>query len=428
MISPSFRRLIFFLILLVSSVYLILIWCRKFSLISIRSSESQIDAILGTAIQTTTSICGVILALIFLTAQLSINKPHVVRTLYRSVEVHILIFFFVITIFLGYTVYPLTFKFQENVYVLKVISTVLILSIASVFLVIPVLALQIENLIPLILASKLSKKITPEAIIDYGLTSVEVLSRSPLKVNYQLITVGLNPRFEDPFRPLHEVLMDAVSAKDRVLFGKLFLHFLRPIAKVHNIDWRPNSNLNKGDKRSRLYFLSRKSSLIEQVHTTLAVLHYAVKRARNLKQEWELRDTGRHGIINGIATLTLKLLDRPDTEITIRIALYAVFHISKEYKDVQPYGRIEPLNSFFQIATYLDTKCKFAEAFLCTEILAWISVHTKQIATKRSLEMEDSLSHKLKRYYKSIKLKAASDEEWVPGCQTEDPWRSWLNE
>lgn len=428
-ISPRFRKAIFVLIILISVIYVFLTWIGKFSFFALSEfSESHIDTILGTAIQTTGSICGVILALVFITAQLALNKPYVMRMLYRSIEVYILVFYFVVTLFLGYVVFPLTSIAKDTYWVLSIINTVIIFSIASVCLVIPVLTLQLENMIPIILASKLSRRMNSRAIMDYGLTSVSLISRMPLVLNYELVTVGLNPRIEDPFRPIHEVLMEAVSARDRVLFGKLFLHFLRPIALVHQVPWKPNLIEKAGKKRwNGIKWRRKKYSPEEKIHTSLAILHYAVKRARNLKKEWSSRDTGRHGILRGIGNLILSLFESKDTEITIRIAIYAMFHISKEYSEIQPFGRIEPINMFFDISSKLDNVSKYQEALLCLEALAWISVRTKQISGNRSLAVEQVLNDKLYNLFALAMSKAMADVKWMPGLGEEDPWRNWLS-
>ena len=227
------RHFSFVTIVLASLLTMVAIWRGKVAIYNpIGHGESHVDAVLATAIQTTSAVGGIALALFFITAQLSASKASVLRELYRSSEVYVLLSYFAGTLLLGYLAIT-SLPHPHDARAFKLVDTVLMLAFSSAVLIIPVLMLQIENLNPAVLAAKLADRIRPARIIDYGLTHVELLPDDPHRIQYRLITVSLRPKEIDPLRPLHEVLMEAVNTRDRVLFSKLFRHLLKPITHIH---------------------------------------------------------------------------------------------------------------------------------------------------------------------------------------------------
>src|SRR5206468_3256900 len=85
-----------------------------------------------------------------------------------------------------------------------------------------------------------------------------------------------------------------------------------------------------------------------RVHTTLAILHYVVKRARNLRSEWDDRDIGRHGTITALGDLVMALSGVSGSEPAVRLALFAARQTAEYYADVKPFGRIEPFADYFK--------------------------------------------------------------------------------
>lgn len=420
------RKIVFFAIIGVSLVSIIAIWTNRLSLYNpIEYPYSRLDTVLATVIQNTGTVGGIALALVFITAQLSASKTSVLRELYKSTETYILLLFFVATILLGYAALVAV---PDGTITIRLTNTVLVLACAFVLLIVPVLMLQVENLNLTTLASKLSNKINPRTVIDYGLTSVQAAPGDPTRIEYQLITVGLRPLGIDPFRPIHEILMEAVNARDRVLFGKLFRYLLKQIAVVHGAKWDLTSRIG-GDFISTdpmLSFLAKRYSREERIHLTLAILHYSVKRARNLLTEWNDRDIGRHGILTGIGDLIRCLSYVPQANISIRISIYAALHIAEYYKGVRPFGRIEPFNSYFEAANRLESAGKVREAELCAAVLGWVSIHTEQLRSDRSPNLQNGLSSNLQSVFWATQTQAKQDPGWLPGLESEDPWRKWL--
>jgi hypothetical protein len=425
------RRLIVLIIIASSLIILLLVWLRVLSFYNppIDShSHSHTDTLLATIIPTTATFGAVALAVVFLTAQLSAaaGRSSVLRELYRGSDIYILFTYLSVTLLIGYVALAIEVGPSNSVLGSMLINFVLVLASTSALLVLPTLMSQVENLDPIALAAKLSMRTKPRAIKDYGLTHVEFVSSQPNTVKYYLSTVGLRPRSIDPLRPLHELFMEAVKARDRVLFGKLFRYLLKLVAQVHGAYWDPKGN--KVVNNSRFNQISRlrakRYDLCEKIHMTLAILHYSVKRARNLLTEWENRDIGRHGILTGVGDLIRSLAKVDNTNTAIRICLYATLHITGFYSNVEPYGRIEPLNAYFLAADELLAAGKKQEAELCIEILGWASTHTSQLSSGRSAGLEENLSENLRQLYLVSQENSENNQDWLPGGE-EDPWRNW---
>lgn len=420
-----FRSFIIPTIVIASLVLLALIIFKNIHLHNPQLDDAQIYTLVGTVVQTTGTFGAVALAVMFLTAQFSgSGRPSVVRELYRSRDVYVLFGYAAATVLSGYMAMVTTGQLMTP-WRDRVVDIVMVFGGASVLLLLPALISQLENLDQITLASKLAIRITPPAIIEYGLTDVQALPDK--KVEFHIATVGLRPRLVDPLRPLHELVMEAVNVRDRVLFGKLFRCLLAPIAKVHGIAWDTYGASSSPHLLPTVPWRAIRASrvsLVEKTHVTLAILHYSVKRARNLLTEWERRDIGRHGILTGIGDLIKALAFVKDGATAIRICLYAVLHVETFYSDIRPYGRVEPMNAFFDAANLLYRAGKIEEANLCLAILGWVSINTQQLSAERSAGIESRLEEELRETYFNFKLTAQQDPDWIP-MYVDDPWRDW---
>ncbi len=388
--------------------------------------RSQIPSIVGVALGVTANLVAIALAVALLTAQLSSSgsRPSILTELYRSREIYFLFGCGTLTVITGYVTLAMGPEPIDPILYSKLSDLVLIFSLETIVLICPALMAQLENLDPIVLAAKLNNKLTPDAIKDYGLT--KVVATASGTISYQINIVGLRPRGIDPLRPLHELLMEAVHQRDRVLFGKLFRYLLEPIAVVHGAYWDElgiRDPINAPGVLRRLR--GRAYTAEDRVHVALALLHYAVKRARNLLSEWEHRDIGRHGIITCIGDLICALAANRTEGPTVRIGLYATLHISRTYADVKPYGRIEPLTTYLMAASELEKAGKDADATLCMEVLGWVSVHCEHISGGRCLGLFESISKTLMMEFDEAQTRARADAGWLPGRPSEDPWRSW---
>jgi hypothetical protein len=389
---------------------------------------SHFDAVLSTVLSVTATVGAIALAVVFLTAQLSASRsrPSTLAELYRSSEVYVLFGAVTLTVAIGFIALGLDVRQELAGLEEKLIDTVLVLGMSSVLLVFPALMSQLENLNPITLAAKLSARVGIGSIIDYGLVLVWTSGTAGNIVAYKLATAGLRPHSVDLLRPLHEILMEAVETRDRVLFGKIFRYVLLIVARVHGACLDVEGHNHDAQRPGMLKRLSaRRYDSVARVHVSLTILHYAVKRARNLLAEWGNRDIGRHGILTGIGDLIRALALAQDSRIAIRISLYAALHISIFYQRVKPYGRLEPLNAYFVAANELDRAHLPEEARLCIQLLAWNTVHSQQLTAERSSNMYGLLDERLRNELQEATNNAESQHTWLPGIDSEDPWRRW---
>lgn len=413
------RKLLFSGTLLASMTAIGGIWLERPGLRFLRHADQEhLDAFLATAIQTSSGVGGIALALVFVTAQLGMAQRSAIRELYRSVDVYALALCFVATLVLGY------WCFATHTPV-RLADTVFVLACTTPVLIVPVLLLQLENLDRTVVAGKLALRITPKALRAYGLTDVHVPAGAT-PIGYRLRLVGTRTDELDPLRPIHEVIMDAVDARDRVLFGKLIFQLLQPVARVHGLSWDGRGRRRTSPAgRARRWIGARRFSDADRVHVTLAIAHYCVKRARNLLTEWEGRDIGRHGALTGLGDMVRSMAYVSGQDATAKICVYAILRIARLYRDVTPYGRVEPLSELFDAADWHWRQGRLDVAVLCTEVLAWVSAHGKQLSEERCASVRNTLPTALREAFDQARERCVSQKDWLPGRERDDPWRKW---
>jgi hypothetical protein len=421
------RQWIEFIIVLGAIVALILVWSGNLRVFPLSDdSYPYVTSVLSILIPTTVTFGVAALAIVFLTAQVSAayGKPSVLKELYRSRDVYILFLCVSVNILAGYFALVLNTDLVITVLENRLLDSLLIIAMLTALLMLPIVMSQIENFDPLVLAAKLSSRINARDVKEYGLTHVDVPDNLRNIVNYSLSPVGIRPHRVDPFRPIHELIIDSVNTRDRVMFGKLFRYLLQPIPRAYNAYWDPEGIKTSG-KSKKIPSLYR-YDLEEKIHLSLAILHYAVKRAKNLLNEWNGLDIGRHGILTGIGDLISSLAPIKDSQVTIRLCLNATFHISKYYAGVAPYGRVEPLNAYFIAAQELFRYGKAVESNYCIEVLAWIAVHTKQLSPQRTEGIEIYINGELSEKYEEMKNLFLNELDRLPEDNC-DPWNIWPN-
>jgi hypothetical protein len=421
------RQTITLLISLSSIAALMMVWTGAIEIFGLREdSHPYVNTVLAVLVPATATFGIAALAIVFLTAQVSAayGKPSVLRELYRSWDIYFLFSFIISNVVGGYLLFVLNTDLPVTILKARLLDTTLITSVATTLLVLPTIMSQVENLDPLILASKLVSRITPSEIKLYGLTEVQVaVSERTVAASYRLVTVSLRPSVVDPFRPMHEIIMDSVRSRDRVLFGKLFRYFLTPVARVHGAYWDPSTS-DIVPKRARGRKSTRLKNAADSVHVTLAVVHYSVKRARNLLREWDGLDIGRHGIVTGLCDLVRSLAPVEYADASIRICLFGVLNLERFYAGVQPYGRVEPINGYFDAANELERFGKIDAAQLCVALLGWVSVHTTHLSNSRSPNPRTVLTPELHRSYETVRQHLAVNPAPHP-MLIDDPWTDW---
>lgn len=422
------RRTLFAAILLISTAAIVLVISKRLNILHGEPSIDTLRITVSTTIQTIATVAAISIAIMFLTAQLHPlgSMRSTIASLFRSIEFGLLILCVIVTLSLGLLIIgnvESIWRSQDYM----VIEIVIILGITSILLIIPVMALQVENMSIILVAQKLAHRVTYKRINNYGLVEVQEVGNSGI-VHYALMTHGLDYNRVDPLRPLHELIQIPIGTRDRLLLGQLIRMLLIPIAKVHGISWSIKSSAMMNDNKLAQFALHPYRSLqkhkpLERIVVTLHILHYCVRLGRNLQTQWTGLDIGRHGLIYNVGDLIVALNEENDSGQAIELCLYAIMHISLAYSEVKPYGRIEPLNILFNVAISLVNSDKPDQAKLCVQVLGCIHERTHQLSSDRSGKQELLLFDELKEEMNRATELSQGREDWLPGRENDDPWR-----
>lgn len=428
------RKLIVFLLLLVIIAGCCLIITNKIQIfvpVNDQDLLSTTTSLISTTTQSLSSILGITIAVLFITAQIII-KPRQTRVLseiYSNIITLLVLLFYIIAIITGIITLaylPSILQYSD----FRLIDLTILLGIVAVFSLGPLVLVQIENMHPYYLGIKLSRKITINRILAYQLISIEINPQKAGYYIYKLQVWGLYHHVDDPLGPLHEVIMVAVETKDRILLFALNRVLLKIIARSCGVPYSYNHkeiNYESGLTRyslSKLYcHIKSRNTLQNKISVSIHIIHYIIRRAQNLRREWDNRDIVRQAFILNLYDLIKSLNLRTDTCQLIDICLYATMHLSLSYAHIPPYGRLEPLTRYFQLAVDLYNKQKKQQAYLCSQILGYLSIKTDQIPIIYELIIVNQPHQELTDMYLEAKNMASLNRFWIPGEDSMDPWR-----
>lgn len=429
------RRILTFAIVIATLLCFAAIYYNQLSLFRAPQKEEDIATalfyLLSTLVQTLGAITGIAVALLFLTAQF-VSRPgtsRLLREVYWGPTGVLTMACFFSAISVGVlTLARVSILLENHDY--RWADVNIVLAIATIALLCPLVLLQFENINPYAVARRLARRITVGRICAYGLAHVCTELTPPGRIRYAIRRWRLDHGHDDPLGGFHEVVMQAVDAHDRVLLSLLVRLLLSRIAVVNAVPYQLVSTprLNVAPRHLMYCWLythfRRPRSDSNRVAVTLHILHYIVRRARNMVAEWKGRDVVRQAFVRDIIDLIETLRLRDSTNQIIVLAEFAILHICLSYTTVPRYGRIEPLAALYVTATNLYENGRVNEATLCTEILAVIAVRTGQLPPSARLEFEKELSPgHLVDVYRSAMSRAIAEVDWLPGNVEEDPWR-----
>jgi hypothetical protein len=251
--------------------------------------------------------------------------------------------------------------------------------------VVPIWMLQVELLHPEGVAREVVRRLTPRNVREYGLTRVDIRG-GVLSASISLYSV--RPRGADPLRPFHEVLMQAVHERDRVLVGRIVRVLLDRVAYVHGTTLASSADRRRFPDKLRRFMRRYVRGYVytesDRLHVTLMVCHYLVKRSRLLVREWDGRDTARHGIVSGLCDLAAELGEDERNVRSVEVVLWSLAHVTDAFKDVDPQGPVEPLVSLFALPGRLSaTAPLIGSAELAVWLLMWARENTCQLEPER---------------------------------------------
>gem|GEM_PF-4806997 len=303
----------------------------------------------------------------------------------------------------------------------RIMAVSLISSAYVVLSLIPLCIGQLENMDKTILADKILTDFTASSAEKYGL--VKILRNEPNGVEVLLETNGLNYERHDPLRAFHELVQQAIIERDRLLLGRLLGCLFRRSCGLLHLKWPKESvDVEKWDSgrllRSRLFKIedSKQASVIHQ-------LHYVVRLARNTHKEWPELDVGRHGAQYQLSKLITSMAQAPETYIVCMTAISALMRISETYAEVEPYGRVEPLNSLSAALRALQRHNRFHEESYLLDCIAAIMVRTRQLESERGRPLINALptDHR-ERLERRITCTDVVNGRWPAILPSFDPW------
>jgi hypothetical protein len=394
--------------------------------------DSQTGALylLSTLTQGVAAVVGISIAVFFVTIQ-SNGKSGLARVLGelhagRSISAYIAFFLTV----LACDIFALS-ALSAIVSGAKwwLIDLVVLANIAVMFLLGPIVLLQIENVHPLILALKLSAKITPRRIWRYQLVRIDSAPAASGRRHVCSLNMrGQRHGLDDPLGAMHEVMLIAVNNRDRVLLSALTRILLRRIARCCGEAY-PVSR--QGEMRrvwrlwSRLYgLLGTRCDEKSRLAVTLHILHYVIRRTENLRKELGAQDMIRQQYLLNLHDLIEAVARRTDSNEVIELCLLAAFHIDMKYSDIGRYSTAaDALNAYFALAMLLDSRGYHSQALLTMRILGFLATNTVHLDRQEVAEMLERSDRELQGAYGSI---PQTDERGYVDFGIPDPWSRTL--
>jgi len=423
------------LALFVATIYLVITGRIRIFQQYVNPSDNLNTALylLSTLAQSISAMLGITIAVLFISAQIN-SKTEYSRTLiaiYRSKSTIMAIFFMCVSVISSLVSLAMlgTISYRNSWYVLDINLSI---SIASICLLVPLVLEQLENINPYALAKKFVRGISANSIKNYGLVIVNADSRREEVFQYELRQFGYGHGLEDPLGPIHELIMGAVSNKDRTQLTALLRTLIGKIASVCATSYKIEPSQLRRHLSQANILLQRTFKTPETVESRLRVaihiFHYVVRRSFYLKKEWDSKDYVRQSFIIAVRDLIDSLIIEISNAKVIDVSLYAIMHICLGYNDVKRHGRYEPNISMFSVANDLYKAGFVQQANLAIDVLACLSVRTRQFEDVVSANDELGLDADLQARFEKEKKRATEDPSWFPGEEDGDPWRYRLLE
>jgi len=395
----------------------------------------SLTQMLSTIVQALSGILGIVLALLFISAQLTMRERYirVIAEVYADPETIGILTFYLMTVIYSIIILSRTELIVQQGRFLFV-DIALILSIASVAALLPLLLAQIEDLNPLSLMRKISKKITSKSIKSYGLVQLELNTDKTTVKKYWLERWGHRHGNYDPLGAIHDLIMEAVSRRDRIQISFAFRCILARIAWVAKVPYKRRFGLSGENTQSGLSsYITRIAdwailhlkpcSESDLVMITLHVLHYLVRRAHNFTREWPNYDVLRQITVIAIGDFILACAKRKGTDKAIKLSMFAIMHICLGFRQVQRFGHYEPIVDLFPVAQRFEEQGQKDLAEFVISVLAFLRYNTNLIKDEQQDSCLSKISSRLRDYFNdSIQLLSRGDplkRLWRPD---HDPW------
>lgn len=240
---------------------------------------------------------------------------------------------------------------------------------------------------PRLVAENALRPFGPRTVRRYGLSEVSVNADCSI-AGYQLKQWGHRHNLSDPLGAFHDILMEAVSERERITMHLYLAALVRKVAHLSGVPFERRFALAAGPVThwtpsslralSRIYRAILRENLVTAVQINIHALHYLVRRAARLKSEWQLDNHRQIWIIN-LADLILCLTKRKGSEPLIQLSIDAILRVCMDYTQVPVYGSFEPVLDLFYLARRLrEREFNQAENRLI-RVLAFLDLNTNYV-------------------------------------------------
>ena len=275
--------------LITSSLFLsILIFVTKTQLIIpevILLNTDVTFSIAGTLIEIMTgalaSVLGILMAIYLLAGQLIGRRPYsrLVQSFYDKTDFYYFGILFLALVLPVATYASWVYIDQAKIYYL--LDICLVLYVASVLSLASIMLKHLGIFNAKTVAERLLRDFNVRNVLSYGLVETQVSTHEE-RITYGIKTWGHHHNLLDPLGSFHDILMEAINAKERITFHLYLSALIEKIASLDGVRFERKFGLAKGKThhsilsilRSKLPILFYTINLEHRIQITVHALHY----------------------------------------------------------------------------------------------------------------------------------------------------------
>jgi len=379
---------------------------------------SLINVLVPTATSVIATIFGILIAIYVISMQLIKKTPYsrLVNVLYRKTDIFYFSIFVITLFFPIFIIVTWADIVQSNK--LFYIDIIIILYLSSILSLIAIMLKHLSIMEPRIIAERTLSIFNIKNILSYGLTLVEQNTHNS-NISYKLRTWEHRHNLIDPLGAFHDLLMESINSRERITFHLYLSVFIKRIAFLNGVTLnRKFGLLQQNDNKLKQTIINFGLLLIstndisKKIRITVHALHYIVRRAKSMTNEWGI-DNHRQIFTINLGDLILSLSNKKDNGEIIEICLYAILRINIDYQKIPLHGSYEPLNDIFNLVLILKEKGFIKESKICIQILSYLDANTKYLSNNKNINLNQIFNDyppELVDYYKAQILKSKDKE------------------
>jgi hypothetical protein len=427
------------LLLLASLSVSLGIWAGRVSVFALYIPDRAVLSALAltlvpVAVTSLSSLSGFLLAAYLLSSQLVGRRPYsrLVRAFYSKYDVFYFGVLFASILLLVYVLafWPLITR-SGQYYLLDVC---LLLFTASILSLTSIVLKHLSIFDPRSVAQTALGDFNIRSVEYYGLVSIQHDSLTQ-ETTCALRTMGHAHNLSDPLGAFHDILMEAIEARDRIALHLYMTVLAERLAHLDGVSYQRRFALPPARRGKPLRWMNARLKALlaarltttSRLQVTIHALHYIVRRAKNLTQEW-CSDDHRQVFLIIIADLVLALSERGGNSLLIEMCLYAMLRICMDYKRIPPGGSYEPLKDMFQVAQRLKGAAYDREAALCLKVLSFLDLNTPFISNNKNVQLDHELSRispEMREYFEN--QKADLPQAIADRIFARNPWKPLMS-